>query len=95
MDKVYRSEAAQIVIQRLQQYVDRKIVTINQVIELLGVSRPTWYTWKSGLTAPPSDKLTILKSILAILVENEGQLTKVKASGFEIQDGQVRLKNAS
>lgn len=78
--------------QRLQTYIDRAIITVSGVTDLLLVSRASWYMWKSGHSVPSQDTLDLLKSLLALLVSMEGHLQTVKVRGLEIQGGQFALK---
>ncbi len=91
-EREIRKQSTAIVMQRLQTYIDRAIISVSEVTQILGVSRALWYMWKSGHSVPSEELLNLLKSLLAFLVSMEGHLQKVKVHGLDIQDGRFVLK---
>ena len=94
-EREIRKQSTAIVMRRLQTYIDRAIISVSGVTELLSVSRASWYMWKSGHSVPSQEALDLLKSLLALLVGMEGHLQTVKVRGLEIQGGQFILKGGS
>lgn len=55
------------------------IITVTEIVKILGSSRPMWYYWANGGYRMPSSKYHILKALVEHLEgANLDELTRIK-----------------
>ena len=72
----------------MKELLEQSSLTIQEMSELLGVSRNNFYLWKSGKSVPKKATVLKLSNILNIPVNNE-----MKASNSEYINSPISYKS--
>ena len=73
----------------MKELLEQSPLTIQEMSELLGVSRNNFYLWKSGKSIPKKATVLKLSNILNIPVNNEMKASNSESINFPISSAKT------